>query len=404
MDSNNKDLKKNLRNNLLSSIFLMITSAMGPAFLTQTATFTEQFGSNFAFAIMLSLVISFAAQINVWRILSVSGSYAQDISNKVFLGLGYVISFFIVLGGLAFNVGNVSGAGLGLNAIFGMDYRIGGIITGIVAILIFISKNGQSIVDRIIHILGVVMLLLALYAAIFSQPPVGEAAYRMVAPENIESLILPTVTLVGGTVGGYITFSGAHRLIDSGIVGESNLKNSTFSATAAILGSGVMRFLLFFSFLGVTAQGLPLDPANPAASAFGHILGRPGEIIFGIILLSAGISSVIGAAYTSASFLKTFHHTFAKYNNLVIVAFIAFSTVIFAFVGEPVTLLVLAGAVNGLILPLTLGATIAGAYRKDVVGDYKHPLWMTIIGVIAILITLYLGVSSLSGITALWQG
>lgn len=397
--------KKALKNNLITSIFLMITSALGPGFLTQTANFTEQLGANFAFAIMLSVVIAFAAQLNVWRVLSVSGMYAQDFSNKVFPGLGYVVSFFIVLGGLAFNIGNVGGAGLGLNAVFGIDYTVGAVITGIIAIIIFISKNGQSIVDKFIQVLGIIMLVLALYVAIVTKPPLGEGFQRMITPQNIESLILPIITLVGGTVGGYISFSGGHRLIDSGITGMSNVKNASNSATLAILGSGVMRLLLFFVFLGVVSTGVGLDPSNPAASAFEIALGRPGEIIFGIILFSAGISSVIGAAYTSASFLKTFHPVLEKYNNLVIVTFIVFSTIVYAFIGQPVMLLIIAGSLNGLILPLTLGTILVGANRKDIVGvDYKHPVWLTIIGVIAALLTLYLGIQSLSGISALWQG
>ena len=76
-----------------------------------------------------------------------------------------------------------------------------------------------------------------------------------------------------------------------------------------------------------------------------------------------------------------------------------------AFIGQPVTLLILAGSLNGLILPLTLGVILIAAYRKNIVGeDYKHPTWLTVLGVIAIFATLYLGIQSLSGITALWQG
>lgn len=400
----NNDKDVNIRGILLSSIFLMVTSALGPGFLTQTANFTEEYGASFAFAILLSLIISFAAQVNVWRVLSISGSYAQDVSNKVFPGLGYLVSFFIVLGGLAFNIGNVGGAGLGVTAIFGVNYQVGGVITGLIALLIFISKNGQSIVDRFIKILGVVMLIASVYVAIATKPPVAEAAQKMLIPDDFEALILPMITLVGGTVGGYITFSGAHRLIDSGITGKKNVEHATSAATFAILGSGIMRLFLFLVFLGVTISGNVLDAGNPAASAFEIALGRPGEIIFGIILFSAGISSVIGAAYTSASFLKTFHPLIEKYNNLVIIGFIVFSTVVFVFLGQPVTLLILAGSLNGLILPLTLGTTLVAAYRKDIIGDYKHPLWMTVLGIIAVVATLYLGLSSLQGITALWQG
>ena len=32
------------------------------------------------------------------------------------------------------------------------------------------------------------------------------------------------ITLVGGTVGGYISFAGAHRLLDAGLGGKENTK------------------------------------------------------------------------------------------------------------------------------------------------------------------------------------
>lgn len=123
----------------------MATSAIGPAFLTQTAVFTSQFLASFAFAILLSIIIDIGAQINIWRILVVTGLRGQEISNKVVPGLGTVISILIAFGGLAFNIGNIAGAGLGLNAIFGLDVKWGAAITAIFAILIFVSKSGQKL-------------------------------------------------------------------------------------------------------------------------------------------------------------------------------------------------------------------------------------------------------------------
>ena len=105
--------------------FLMATSAIGPAFLTQTAVFTAQFYASFAFAILISIIIDIGAQINIWRILVVTGLRGQEISNKVLPGLGTIISILIAFGGLAFNIGNIAGAGLGLNAIFGLDVKWG---------------------------------------------------------------------------------------------------------------------------------------------------------------------------------------------------------------------------------------------------------------------------------------
>lgn len=92
---------------LLGAAFLMATSAIGPGFLTQTAVFTGQLGANFGFVILASVILSLIAQLNVWRIIGITGLRGQEIANKVFPGLGYVVAFLVALGGLAFNIGNV---------------------------------------------------------------------------------------------------------------------------------------------------------------------------------------------------------------------------------------------------------------------------------------------------------
>ncbi|HHY93217.1 MAG TPA: divalent metal cation transporter, partial [Firmicutes bacterium] len=213
---------------LLGAAFLMATSAIGPGFLTQTAVFTEQFKANFAFVILASVILDIGAQLNVWRIITMSGLRGQDVANKVLPGLGYFVAFAVALGGLAFNVGNVGGAAMGLNVIFGINLKWGAIISALIAFYIFLSKEMGKAMDNFAKILGFVMLALTLYVAIVTKPPVGEAVVRMVAPTHIP--FLPIVTLLGGTVGGYITFSGGHRLLDAGITGTEHLGEVTKSS------------------------------------------------------------------------------------------------------------------------------------------------------------------------------
>ncbi len=120
-------------------------------------------------------------------------------------------------------------------------------------------------------------------------------------------------------------------------------------------------------------------------------------------MFSAAISSVIGAAYTSVSFLKTLNKTIGKYENYFIVGFIALSTLIMAFIGKPAKLLILAGSLNGLILPVTLGTILLASRKKEIVGDYKHPTWLIVFGILIVVITAYSGFVSLQSITALFS-
>ncbi|MFD0954595.1 NRAMP family divalent metal transporter [Virgibacillus natechei] len=377
----------------MGSAFLMATSAVGPGFLTQTAVFTETLLASFGFVILASIMLDIGAQLNVWRIIAVSKKYGQDIANAVLPGLGFVVAFFIVIGGLAFNIGNIGGAGLGTNVLFGIDPRIGAVITAAICIFIFLSKEAGAAMDRMVYVLGSVMILLIGYVMIVSDPPMGEALHRTVIPLEIDFYAI--ITIVGGTVGGYITFSGGHRLLDAGISGEENVKEVTRASVFGILVASIVRIFLFLAVLGVVSAGVALDPTNPAASVFQHAAGTAGYLIFGMVLWVAGITSVIGAAYTSVSFLKSFHKKIEEYSKIWIISFILFSTLVFAFLGEPVTLLVLAGAVNGLILPLTLGSILLAAHNKKIVGDYKHPIWLTVFGAIIVVMTTYLGINTL---------
>ncbi|HHQ5482937.1 TPA: NRAMP family divalent metal transporter [Clostridioides difficile] len=387
---------------LIGAAFIMATSAIGPGFLTQTAQFTQDFGPNFSFVILITTILFIGAQVNVWRVIGVSGLRGQDIANKIIPGLGYLVAFLVVLGGLAFNIGNVGGAALGMNVMFNMNMTLGTVLSGLIAIFVFMSKNSNSLVDKITKFLALGMIIIVGYVAISNHPPVGEAVSRMVKPENPKGLIFPIITLLGGSVGGYITFAGGHRLIDGGITGEENIKEITKSSLLGILVATMMRVLLFLAILAVVSKGLQLDPENPAASAFKFSAGAIGYKFFGLVLWSAAITSVIGAAYTSVSFLKTLNPFIDKYEKYFIIAFIAISTLIMAFIGKPATLLILAGALNGLILPITLGIMLIASKRKDIVGDYKHPTWLLIFGLIVVLISAYTGITSLSSLGALF--
>lgn len=381
--------KSTARSALIGAAFLMATSAIGPGFITQTTFFTGQLLTSFGFIILCSIVLDIAAQLNIWRLVTVSELRAQDIANKLLPGAGYFLAVLIMCGGLAFNIGNIAGAGLGLNVIFGINVMAGSVISCIISILIFWFRNAGLAMDWLARILGFVMIALTLYVAVSSHPPLAETIHRTFIPERID--ITAIVTLVGGTVGGYISFAGAHRLLDAGVKGTAALKQVSKGSVMAILIASTMRILLFLAALGIVVAGHPLDPANPAASVFSIAAGTPGYKIFGIVLWSAAITSVIGSAYTSVSFLKTFHYALEKQERMIITCFILFSTLIFLLIGRPVQVLIIVGALNGLILPLALALILLAAHRQKIVGEYQHPIWMSVIGWLVVFAMTWMG-------------
>ncbi|WP_315522678.1 NRAMP family divalent metal transporter [Fusobacterium massiliense] len=393
------DKKSNL-SVLLGAAFLMATSAIGPGFMTQTAVFTKDMGPTFAFVILISVIMSFVAQLNVWRILAVSKMRGQDVANSILPGLGYLITFLVCLGGLAFNIGNVGGAALGFQVLFDIDLKLAAIISGAVGVIIFSFKSASKLMDKLTQVLGALMILLIGYVAFSTNPPVGAAVKETFVPSSVN--LMAIITLIGGTVGGYIIFSGGHRLIDAGIVGEENLKEVNKSAMLGMGVATVVRIFLFLAVLGVVTLGNELDPGNPAADAFKIAAGVVGYKIFGLVFLAAALTSIVGAAYTSVSFLKTLFKVVAKYENLFIIGFIVTSTLILIFLGKPVKLLILAGSLNGIILPITLAITLIASKKSSIVGSYKHSNILFYLGWIVVIVTAYIGVQSLSSLTKLF--
>ena len=75
-----------------------------------------------------------------------------------------------------------------------------------------------------------------------------------------------------------------------------------------------------------------------------------------------------------------------------------------AQLGNAAALLIIAGAFNGLILPVTLGVMLIAGHNKRIVGEsYHHPLWMTVLGAVVTLVALYAGIKAVPGIMQLFQ-
>jgi Mn2+/Fe2+ NRAMP family transporter len=385
------------------AMFLMAMSAAGPGFISQTGTFTAKYGPSFAAAIVASVLIDLAIQLNVWRVVGLSGMRAQDLANRVLPYSGHVLAFLVVVGGLVFGLGNISAAGLGLHDAVGLDIRLGAVISAVIAIVIFNYRALEGTVDRAVIVLGVLKIVLIAIVAVVTAPPVGQAALRTVAPVGLD--LLPVLTLIGGTVGGYITYAGAHRLIESGTTGPENLRTISRGSVNGILVTGVLRILLFLGILGAVAAGAQLSKTDPAGSAFEFALGPVGLHLFGVVLWTAGMTSTIGASFTSASFLRTLSPVVDRRFNVTISAFITICTVAFLLIGQgPAALLVFAGAFNGLILPFGLALILWIAWRRrDLLGGRRQPVVLLVLGVAALAFTVYAGVVSVAAIPSIFR-
>ncbi len=391
---------------LLSAMLLMSMAAVGPGFITQTATFTVKLGAAFAFAIIISILIDFVVQANVWRMVIITQMRAPAIANAALPGTGYLLAVLVIGGGFVFNIGNVGGAGLGFNAMIDLDPKIGGAIGAAAAVGIFLSRRAGVAMDRVVYVAAFVKLALILYAAVASRPPVGTALYQTFLPETIDFATITTI--VGGTVGGYITYAGAHRLLDKGTVGPESIGPVNRAALNGIVITGILRYILFLAVLGVVASGVVIDlsgqGANPAGQAFRAASGNIGYRLFGAVFLASALTSIIGAAYTSVSFLTVFKPDMTeRQRHYATVAFILLSLLCYVLITTPpAAMLVFVGGLNGLVLPIGLSIIMYAAWkRSDLMHGYHYPRSLLILGVLVCCLTWYMAAKSIGPIFAL---
>lgn len=385
-------LKKNSA--ILGAAFLMATSAIGPGFLNNTSLFTQQLLSSFGFVILASVLLDIFAQLNTWRIITMGEMPAPQLANKAIPGSGYLLSVLVVFGGLAFNVGNIAGCGLAMEVLTGMDARWGAAISAVIALYIFWSKDAGKLIDSVVKILGLAMIGLTIYVMFVSHPPYIKALQHSLIPETIDLKMI--VAIVGGTVGGYISFAGAHRLLDAGVKGVKHLPQVNQSAVSGIIITATMRFVLFLAALGVVSQGGKLTTHNPAASVFQLAAGEAGYKFFGLVLWAAAITSVIGASYTSVSFLRSFHKRIEEKEKWIISIFIIVCTLVFVLLKQtPSSILVMAGLLNGFILPLGLAILLLAVNDRRLFPAYRHSVYLQVAGWIVVGIMTWLSIASI---------
>ena len=387
---------------ILSVAFLMATTSVGPGFLTQTAVFTNIYKIDMAFPVFISMFITFGIVMNLWRIVGVSGMHIQDIANKVTPGMGYVVGILLALGAVAFNFGNVSGSALGINVLTGVDTTWGALFTGVVGCLLFVVHNASKRIDQMARYLGLFMIILIAYVAMTSLPPIGETLSAAVMPGNLGNLLLPTLTIVVGAVGGYYT--GAQRLVDTGLQGKENISAIKTAAWTGISIAVIIRILLFLAVFGVIATGATLDSTNPAADAFRQGAGDAGYFIFGLVLFVASITSVVGNSYMAISLIKTLFPVVAHNEKAWCVGFIIITSLGTVTMNMPILLLMLAGLVNSIILPIVLGMMLMATRRKDIVGDYKHPFYLTLMGITIVVVMAASSMTNISNFMANFIG
>ncbi len=344
---------------LLNVIFWSVISAafIGPGTIT-TAT---QAGASYGFDLLWAFVFStFAcvllqeasARIAILAEMNLGQAIALKFNNKTTKGpILLLIIGSIILGSAAYETGNILGSIEGLKLIFKIPQFY--LVTG-VGILAFIALNLRS-VHTIAKFMGFIVIFMGVTfvtTAIFIKPPIAEVLKGSFIPyiPNDYSAGLLVLGLVGTTVVPYDLFLGSGVLDKKQTVGEMR-----FGISIAIILGG-------FISMAILVVGTILEEEfsyQALANAISNKVNPWAVYIFSFGMFAAGFSSAITAPLASSITAKSLFYseknkkwnTQALYYKLVWMSVLIVGLIFGYLEVEPIPAIILAQALNGLILP-----------------------------------------------------
>jgi len=257
----------------------------------------------------------------------------------------------IVLGSAAYETGNILGSIAGLSLVFDIPQKILVIAIGILAF----SALSLNSIQTIAQIMGGVVFFMGLAfftTAIQLQPPIMSILKGSFIPTipNTEGAGLLVLGLIGTTVVPYDLFLG------SGVLNKKQaISDMRFGLSVAVILGGVISMAIMTVGTIITTE----FTYKTLAQALTYKIGPYAVYVFGFGMFAAGFSSAITAPLASAITAKSLFESKSKekwktqglYFKMVYLGVLIIGLIFGLAEVKPIPAIILAQALNGLILP-----------------------------------------------------
>ncbi|MEL7833976.1 Nramp family divalent metal transporter [Fodinibius sp. Rm-B-1B1-1] len=395
-----------MKKRLLEILFWGVISAafIGPGTITTAAAAGAEFGYAIVWALVFSTIACIILQESSARLTVASGINLGEALKKYLSDsmLGkttlWLILAAIILGCAAYEAGNILGAVAGIELLLNIpSYWVTSLI-GIIVFLLF-WVNSVDVVAKIMGVIVAFMGACFFATAVIMQPDWGSLLQNMALPSFPEGSSMLVLALIGTTVVPYNLFLG------SGIAAGKNLKEMRISLTIAIGLGGLISIAVLvvgtaimgeFSFEGL-------------AAALSVQLGGWASVLLGLGLFAAGLTSSItapmAAAITARSILaekdKKSKGKWKEKGRFFRMVWIVVLLVGLAFglsQVRPVPAIILAQALNGIILPLVaIGLLILVNNLELMTQRSVNTILFNVVMSIVVFITIIIGVRNIAG-------
>ena len=381
---------------------LVAAAFIGPGTVTVCSMAGVQYGYLLLWALLLSVVATvvlqeMAARLGIVTQKGLANAIKEEIGVRwiKMMVLGLILSA-IVIGNAAYEGGNIGGASLGLEAIFGQEYQsFYPWIVGIFAFLLLFLGN-YRVLEKVLVSLVVIMSISFLLTAIITGPDISAIIQGLFIPKTPDGSILNIIALVGTTVVPYNLFLHT-SLVSEKWKSKENLKEARRDTVVSIVLGGMVSMAIV-----VTAAAIPsseITNVMDMAKGLEPLYGESAKYFMGIGLFAAGVTSAITAPLAAAYVANSCFGWNTTMNDLrfkLVWMIILLVGVLFMSVGiKPLEIIKFAQVTNGMLLPIIAIFLLWIVNRKTVMQEYQNTQFQNVMGIIIIILSAILGAKSI---------
>jgi manganese transport protein len=308
----------------------------------------------------------------------------EYLPRRVSVGLWIVAE----IGAMATDLAEFLGAAVGLNLLFHMPLLLAGLITGAATFgILALQRFGFRPLEIIIAILVSVIAVSYLLETLLARPDWGQVAFHAVTPQiaGASSLLL-AVGILGATVMPHVIY--LHSALTSDRVPQRSRADAHgvfkferldiwIAMGLAGLVNGAMLFMAAAVFYG--SGHTQIGSLETAYQTLTPLLGNASSTIFGIALLTSGLSSSAVGTLAGQVIMDGFLGWKIPVWLRRLITMIP-ALVVIAIGLDPTYTLVLSQVALSFVLPFAIIPLMYFTSRRDVMDDMVNRRWTTILG------------------------
>jgi len=381
---------------------LIASAFIGPGTVTTCTLAGVSFGYSLLWAMLFSIGATILLQEMAARLGIVTQQGLAEVIKRTLtqkwlrFSVLAIILFAILVGNAAYEGGNIGGATLGMEAIFGdgptpyYPFLMGAVV------FVLLWFGNYKILEKTFLVLIGLMSLSFLLTAALTGPSFIELVKGLFVPRLPKDSILMVIALVGTTIVPYNLFLHA-SLVSEKWKSVSDLKAVKWDTVLSIGLGGVVSMCII-----ITASAIPLNEIRGAMDltrGLEPLFGNAARYFMGIGLFAAGITSSITAPLAAAYVVNNCFGWNAPMKDIkfraVWITVVLAGVVTLQFGLKPIAIIKFAQVANGILLPLIAILLLAMVNSEKVMGTYKNKVWQNVVGFLIIGVCIFLGVKSI---------